>query len=132
MAAKLGRQVTFYWGGNSPGDNIPGVREKGIAMNGEPVDVTSDEDSGWRTLLEASGQNEVNISISGVTKDNRLRTDWMNGRRIQPLTIIYEDGGSLTGDFRLNTFEDNGSYNEAMVFSAEFASTGAVTYTPPA
>lgn len=51
MTASAGRQITVHFGGNSPTDLLAGVREKGVELNGEPIDITSDDDDGWRTLL---------------------------------------------------------------------------------
>lgn len=130
MDGFLGRDIDFFWGGNSPGDQILGVREKGIEINGEPVDVTSDENDGWRTLLSVPGQKEVTLSLSGVTKDQRLKTDLFAGNRTQPVTIIYPDGSTLTGNFYLATHSETGPYNDATTFEAELQSTGVVTFTP--
>lgn len=132
MAAAIGRQVEFLWGGNSPADEIQGIREKSVAMNGEPVDVTSDDNDGWRELLTVAAENQVSISLSGVTKDNRLKTAWFTGARTEPCTIRYPDGGQISGNFFLSTYTDTGPYNDALTFEAEVVSTGIVTYTPPA
>lgn len=128
----LGRDISFQWGGNSPGDTVLGVREKGIECNGEAIDVTSDENDGWRTLLTEAGQNEVTISISGVTKDKRLKTAWHSQARTQPVFITYPDGGILSGTFYLQSFSETGAYNDATTFEAELLSTGEVTYAPGA
>jgi predicted secreted protein len=129
MDGFLGRDVDFQWGGSSPGDTILGVREKGIEINGEPVDVTSDENDGWRTLLSEPGQKEINISLSGVSKDNRLKADWFNNRRKQPAIFTYPDGSILTGTFYLASFSETGPYNDATTWEATLNSTGVVTYS---
>ncbi len=128
MDGFLGRDIDFFWGGNSPGDQILGVREKGIEINGEAVDVTSDENDGWRTLLTTPGQKEVTISVSGVTKDQRLKTDWFNNNRTQPVTITYPDGSIMAGNFYLSSYTDTGPYNDATTFEAELMNSGAVTF----
>ena len=128
MVAFIGRRVQFFWGGNSPGDDIPGVREKSVSVSGEPIDITSDENSGWRTLLDDPAQNEVNISLSGVTKSDRLKTDFFNGERTQAVRLVYPDGGVISGDFRMANYEETGAYNDAVTFSCELQSTGAITF----
>jgi predicted secreted protein len=125
----LGRDLSLQWGGNSPSDALLGVREKGIEINGEAVDVTSDDNDGWRTLLSEPGQKEVTLSLSGVTKDNRLKSDWFNNRRVQPAILTYPDGATITGNFYLASFNETGTYNEATTFEAELQSTGEVTYS---
>jgi predicted secreted protein len=131
MAARAGRQVTFFFGGNSPGDQILGVREKGLECNGDPINITSDEDSGVRTLLEnLSAEDTVNLSISGVTKDTRLKEAWFDGERTQAITLNYPDGSSLTGTFYLVSYAETDPYNEATTFQASLQSSGTVTFTP--
>ena len=126
MGAEVGRAINFTWGGSA----ILGLREKGIAMNGEPIDVTSDEDSGKRKLLTASAQDEVNVSLSGVTKDRRLMTDWFAGNRTKAGVLTYSDGSQISGDFFLASYTDTGPYNDAVTFEAELQSTGTITFTP--
>lgn len=131
MAGRVGRQVQFHFGGDSPGDEILGVREKSVELNGEPIDVTSDEDSGVRTLLtNISAQDEVNISVSGVTKDTRMKEAWFNNQRTQSILLIYPDGSRLSGTFFLSTFNETEPYNDASTFEATLMSSGAVVYTP--
>jgi predicted secreted protein len=131
MTGRIGRQVVFYFGGASPADQIQGVREKGVECSGEPVDLTSDEDSGLRTLLDnTAGQSHVNIKISGVSKDTRLRAAWHANQRTQPIRLEYPGGASLAGTFFLATYNETESYKDASTFEATLMSSGAVTYTP--
>lgn len=130
MAATVGRQIRLYFGGNSPADEILGVREKSLELNGEAIDITSDENSGWRTLLSnISQQDEVQITLSGVTKDTRLKTAWFANERTQPITLNYADGSSITGTFYMSSYKEGMSYKEAVTFDATLMSSGAVTYT---
>jgi predicted secreted protein len=132
MAASAGRQITVLWGSESPQPELEGVREKGIELNGEPIDITSDDDNGWRSLLTIAAQNEVNLSISGVSKDGVLRADWFAGTRTQPATIRFADNSEITGIFYLASYNETGTYNEATVFEAELQSSGVIAYTPGA
>jgi predicted secreted protein len=120
------------WGGNSPADEIPGVREKSIKVAGTPIDVTSDESNGWRALLDAAdyGEKTVDITISGVTKNDRLKRDWFNQIGTQQLTLEYPDGSVLAGTFLLVDYSETEPYKDAATFSATLQSAGAVTYTP--
>ncbi|MFA5387045.1 MAG: phage tail tube protein [Candidatus Paceibacterota bacterium] len=129
MAANTGRRVKFYWGGNSPADEILGVREKSVSINGEPIDVTSDDDLGWRSLLTEPSQNEINISISGVVKDRRFITDWFSGNRTQPVSVVFPSGDRIDGTFFIGSLSETGPYNDAHTFEAEVMSTGIITYT---
>jgi predicted secreted protein len=126
MAANLGRKVVFTWGGAA----VLGVREKGVAVNGEPIDITSDENNGWRTLLDEPGESSVDISISGVTKDHTFLTDMFAGTLQKPVTVTYPNGAILTGTFHLASTSDTVPYKEAQTFEASLQSTGPVTFTP--
>ncbi len=130
MTARIGRQVDFFFGGQSPGDEILGVREKSLDLNGEPIDVTSDEDNGKRTLLDnLSAQDEVNLGINGVTKDTRLKEAWFSGNRTQICRLQYPNGGVLTGTFFLTSYKETESYKDATTFEATLASSGTISFT---
>jgi TP901-1 family phage major tail protein len=131
MPAAIGRATTFYWGTASPLEAVAGVREKSVNFGAGPVDVTSDEDSGWRTLLTVAGQQEVNMSVSGILKSNTLKTDMFAGNRTKVAELVFPDGGVITGDFYLASYEEGATYNGEQTFTAELQSTGSVSYTPP-
>lgn len=124
MAAYTGRSVAFTWNAAA----ILGVREKGVALNGEPIDITSDESVGWRTLLDVSAQDEVTVSLSGVTKDRTLKVDWHAKTRTRQVVLTYPNGDTLSGQFYLSSYKEGTPYNEAITFEAELVSTGPVTY----
>lgn len=128
MAASAGRNLELKWGTAE----IPGVREKGLSLNGEPINVTSDEDSGRRMLLTVSAEDEVNVTLSGVTKSNTLKAAWFSNARTETVTITYPNGDVIEGSFFLASYTDNGPYNDATTFDAELRSTGEVTFTEPA
>lgn len=131
MVGRVGRQVNFFFGGDSPLDEILGVREKTIDLNGEAIDVTSDEDNGVRLLLDnLSAQDEVNVGISGVTKDLRLKRAWFTNQRTQICRFEYPDGSFMTGTFFLTSYKETEPYKDASTFEASLASSGAVTFTP--
>jgi len=126
MPSYIGRQVALLW--NSAA--ILGVREKGVNLNGEAIDVTSDENSGWQTLLTAAGQNSVEIALSGVSKDRTLRNEWHAGTRTRTASLTYPDGSILSGTFYLESFKEGNPYKDAGTFDATLKSSGAVTWTP--
>lgn len=126
MSAVKGRTITFQWNAGA----VLGVQEKDLELNGSPIDITSDESLGWRTLLDVSAQDEVNITISGVTKDTRLRTDWFAGTRTRPVTLTDPDGSVVSGSFYLASYKEKGPYKDARTFEATLNSAGAITYVP--
>lgn len=121
-----GRKITLTW----KGVVIPGVRERSISMAGEPVDLTSGDDDGWRRLATENGaaQDNVDVSVSGVTKTTDLKEDWMHRDRVGELIIDYPTGHRLSGTAVLVNYTDTGPYNDAVTFEATFQFSGEVTF----
>lgn len=133
MAGRIGRQVRFFFGGLSPTDEILGIREKSLKMNGEAIDVTSDENNGYRELLSnIQAQTEVSVGINGVSKDTRLKSAWFNRQLTQTCRFEYPDGGILTGTFFLSDYSETEPYKDASTFECTLLSSGQVTFTPGA
>lgn len=126
MAAEYGRKVSFTWDGSS----IPGIREKGLTIGGEAVNVTSDEDSGVQQLLSEDAEVNHEITLSGVTKDTTLRQAKANGNIQATVTLTYTNGYEISGTFNLSEYTETQPYNEAVTFEATLMSTGSVTHTP--
>ena len=70
----VGRKVGLYDVSASPAVLIAGARSKSITINNEPIDITSDDDLGFRTLLDDPAVRSIDMSIEGVTKDDDLIT----------------------------------------------------------
>lgn len=124
-----GRDIILNWNGAE----IAGSREKKISINSEALDTTDDDSLGWRQLLETSGQQQIDLGISGLTKSQVLKNDFFGisgATKIRPVTITYLDGGILSGNFRLNSYAETGKYNDLVAFEATIQSTGVVTFTP--
>lgn len=127
MVASAGRQVAFTWNGTP----LLGVREKGVALNGEPINVTSDEDGGWRTLIpDVPNEDQVEVKLSGVSKDDRLKNDWFSRTRTRAAIFTYPNGATITGTFMIANFSEGIPYNNALTFEATLQSHGVVTFTP--
>lgn len=128
MAAAKGRSLLVKRGTVV----IAGIRTKTISYGGEPIDVTTDDDSGFRTLLTDAAQMQIDLSVEGITKDDELRAVVMAGgsMMLTDITIEYPDGATLTGDFFLASVEESGAYNDAITFTGSLQSSGAWTYTP--
>jgi predicted secreted protein len=130
MTASVGREITLIWGSDSPPEGIAGVKQKDLSISGEAIDVTTGDDAGWRTLLSVPGQKHVELKVSGVAQDHKLLADWFAGNLTQAVTLTYEDGATLTGNFFLSEYGDKGAFKDAVTFDATLMSTGVITYTP--
>lgn len=136
-AAKVGREFLI----KKNNVVIAGVRTKSFSFAGEPIDVTTDDDTGFRTLLAESGQEALDISVEGLTKDVVLRGAALGSGSLMLTDVTLEfpktgtqavSGDTISGNFFLTSLEESGTYNDAMTFSASLQSSGAWTYTPGA
>lgn len=125
MASQIGRKLVVKRGGNI----VAGVRTKSVTINNEAVDITTDDDSGYRTLLEEPGQKQIDMSVEGLTKDDALIEKAASGTSlIEEYTIELPSGATIVGDFRFNNLEIGAEYNEAITFTSEVQSTGSFTF----
>lgn len=126
MAAKTARLLVIKKAGTA----IAGVQEKGIAINAEPIDITSDDDGGYRTILSgAAGQQSIDVTVSGVQTIPTFRAAALAGVMLTDITVTYPDGKVISGDFWVNNYTENGGTKDAVKFSATLSSSGGWTYT---
>jgi len=128
MAQSIGRNLVVKKGATA----IASIRTKTVTINNEPVDITTDDSDGFRTLLSIVGQQSIDLSIEGLTDDATLRAAILSPGTIllTDITIVYPNGGIIAGDFALTTYEEAGTYNDAVTFSGTLQSSGEYTYTP--
>ena len=121
---------------------LAGVRTKTISWGGESIDVTSGEDDGIRLLLSASGQEQIDIPVEGVTKDDtflNIALDTTADKMLTDITLTFDirnptntTAATLSGNFRLSSYEEGMAYNDGITFSATLESSGAWVFTPEA
>lgn len=121
-----GRQVVLQWNATS----LAGVREKNMTLNGDPIDVSSDDDNGWRKLMTISAEDQVNLDLSGVTKSQTLKSDWFAGNRTRAASLTYPSGGVLSGDFFMASYSEKQATKEAVTFEMSTQSSGTITWSP--
>lgn len=133
MAGHNGREVVIDW----DSVQLVGVRTRTFSITNDYVDVTTDDDSGWRTLLADPGLRSVEVTVSGICSDEVLLAE-IYAASIAATTLdvnLPSDlavPGTLSGSFLVSSFEQSGEHDGAYEFSATFMSTGAVTYTESA
>jgi predicted secreted protein len=112
---------------------IAAVQSKEITRAREAVDVTNDDDDGWRTLLPDPGMRTIDLSIEGVaTAANYadILERW-NGDTMESITLESPDGTTETGSFFLSNLTNGGEHNGNITFSAQLMSSGIVTPSYP-
>lgn len=128
MAGHNGREVVIDW----DSVQLVGVRTRTFSITNDYVDVTTDDDNGWRTLLADPGLRSVETTVGGICSDQVLIAEIMKAEITgEPLAIELPTatGASLSGTFLVSSFEGSAEHDGAYEFSATFMSTGAVTYT---
>jgi predicted secreted protein len=123
----VGRKVILKISGTP----VAGVREKSVAINGEAIDVSADDSSGWRELLADPAEQQVDISVSGVAKANVMKVAaFASGARIKALTLEYPDGGIISGDFYLVTYSET-NHKDAVTFEVAAIQRPCCLYARP-
>ena len=115
-----------------------GITSKGVSIAKEAIDITSDEDNGFRTLLDDVGSKTLDISFSGVTKDTTIRTliNTDGSQLYTDITVEFPPvgaqttGDTISGSFFLNSVsETGGDSNGTISFDGALQSSGSWTYT---
>jgi predicted secreted protein len=121
MTASIGRSYLIKKGATA----LAGVRTKSLSINHEPVDITTDDEDGFRTLLAEVGESSFELTVEGVAKDSTLfdAATGTGSRLLTDITIEHPEG-TISCDVFITAFESTGAYNDAVTFSATFQSSG--------
>ncbi len=125
MAGANGRALQIKWDSVT----LVGVRTKGWTATADLVDVTTDDDNGWRTLLATPGLKSVEVTVGGISSDQVLINEFFNGTGETLTGELPTTTGTISGTFYLSSFEQTGEHDGAVEFSATFMSSGVVAYT---
>lgn len=128
MAATQGRVMKLKKNGTA----VAGLQTKSLSYAGEPVDITGDDDSGFRTLASFPGVETLDISAEGVTKNTTLRALCLNaGGTLQASdwTFVLANGDTISGNFNIVSYGETGAHNDAEKFTVALQSSGEWTYT---
>lgn len=129
MAKALGRRMRVL----RDGEQIAALRTKSFTVNREPVDVTGDDDDGWRHLLAEPGTRSVDISFAGVTEDDALIAAMLSGgtATFEDIVLQLATGAELHADFFFTGLNQTGEYNQALMFEGQMLSSGPVDLLLP-
>lgn len=132
MAAQKGNLVLIKADVSGSQTTIGGLRSSSITLSDEPVDVTTKDSSGNRTLLPQGGTQTVTISGSGIftdaTSETTIRGYWGTGT-LKTYSFIVPDLGTYSGTFQITSLEYAGEFNGEVTYSITLESSGAVTFS---
>lgn len=114
------------------GVTIAGVRVTSLSVDSTGIEITDNDSLGLQTFLSDSGFQAISITVSGVESDHVLRDialDTSVPQLLTDLSFVFADSlaakDTLTGNFYMSNYKEDGDYKDAVQFSATFTSSGA-------
>src|SRR3972149_681493 len=101
MAGSNGRALTIDYDTTT----LVGVRTKGYTITNDYVDVTTDDDDGWRVLLADPGLRSVEVTVGGISSDQIMLAAIMAANvTAETLTVqLPTTTGTLAGSFLISS-----------------------------
>lgn len=132
MAAQKGRDFLLKIGTVAAGTTVASMRTTGFTANGEIVDVTDKDSSGYRTLLAEGGVSSVQLTATGILSGSTQSTQLLGyvlDRSLNAYAVVFDDGDSIEGDFQVTQMQAAGEYNKEQTYSITLESSGSLTVT---
>lgn len=136
MAAQNGRALLVQMDISNVATTIAGAQSGTIAINNEPIDVTTKDSAGKRELL-AAGKIGADITLSGLTMDDStigaVRTKVLAQTAEDFTVVIPGTSGGSAGSYSfsgvITAFEEGGEEGGAVTYSVTVQSSGTITFT---
>lgn len=111
------------------GTSLVGTLTKGITFNGETLDVTDDDASGWQELAAVHGVKSLEMAFSGPLKNLESVGLYFGSSQAAEIVWTFPDGGTvITVDGVLSALSISGDSNTPYTWDATFASSGPAIY----
>lgn len=128
MPTVAGRKVLLYKLEGTEFTLIGALKTKSATINNEPIDVTTDDDDGFRKLIEdVSGTRTCDIKAEGILKDRTALLDDATGSAAMTLKLVVPGVVEINGTFKMASFELGAEMENGVTFSAAFQSSGTFT-----
>lgn len=114
-------------------DGVPiaGARAKSVRFNNEPINVSHEEEDGFRHLLDVLDTREVLLSIEGVLSGphaEQLIRPKVDGELIG-VEVVFPDESTLSADGAyIHSLQITGEYRNAAMFAASLVLSGAFEF----
>lgn len=124
--------------GTSPDtfDTIAALQDTEVQMSEETVDITNKDSAGIRQLLDGTILQAVTVSGSGVFSDDQSIADILTAFRAgthdtYQIDVVSTEattaGETMTGAFRITSFNRAGGTTDNVNYSITLESDGAIT-----
>lgn len=120
----VGTDITGTYGGAT----LIGVVTKGINFNGEILDMTDEDSSGWQSLAAVHGLKSLEFPISGPLKNLELIGLYFGTSQAVEIVWTFPEGSVITADGVLSNLTASGDANTPYTWDATFASSGVPVY----
>jgi predicted secreted protein len=108
-----------------------GIMSKKLKYIGPALEITSDDDTGYRTFHTATGTKGIDISFEAVLKDTVLRAIvFADARMLTDVYFLFNNGDKITANFFLSNYSEDYNHDEVVKISGELQTSGPYTYVP--
>ncbi|HEX8668173.1 MAG TPA: phage tail protein [Allosphingosinicella sp.] len=108
---------------------VAGMRTTQMSVNGEAVNVTTNDSGGWRELLSGAGVRSVSVSASGIftgsATELRVKGNALSGA-VDDYELSFESGERMRGRFLVTRLDYSGDYNGERNYALSLESSGPV------
>lgn len=139
MAEFLGRDFTF---GSATDSSISMCfRTIGISSEGEPIDITDSCSNGFTEYSRRGpATRQITLSVEGIAKSAFMRdlvlgdlamfldNFRLNWPAVGDAASSETEGASLTADWVISSYAENGTQSDVVTFSATIMSSGPWVY----
>lgn len=133
MAAQQGREFLLKVSDGAGGyEAVGGFQTNSFEINGQAVDVTSKNSGGFKEALSGGGIISINTSASGVFMDDtafQTVHDAAFTNTHLDCQIVVPGFQTYTGNFIVSTLSMEGGTEDAITYSLQMESSGAIAVT---
>lgn len=133
MPAVAGRKVLVYYTPPASTEEVAigALKSKSLSINKEPIDITTDDDAGFRAYLDTvDSLRSADIKLSGLLKDLTLLTH-VDAETALTLRFVIPGILELSGTFKFTSAELAAEMEDATTFDYSFSSSGAFALGAP-
>lgn len=130
MAAEKGLSFLLKRGDGETSESFTTIgaqRSTSFTINGEAVEITSKDSSGFRILLAGAGVKSMSIAASGIYDDSATELLIETAARdetIDNYELLFESGDKWAGAFQVTDYENAGEHNGEVTYSLTLESSG--------